>query len=302
MANALKTLPASVDIGSHSTILLIADFEKDENGKEILQPKIQKVEICRLGEDVFNFGRITEERLDALSKILNEFRSTAHALGAEIKACAMTEASRRAENGDEVIAAVEKALWVKPRIISGEEEAAYTFRAVEEWHGEGFVTVDIGGGSTEISDGKKAISIPVGALFLFKKMGAIPGPEYKKWEKEELKGNPLRPYAKKPVYLVGGTATALAMVFLNLSEFDFKTIEGVEMNLEQLEKVITKISNVSKELRGSMPGLEKGRSDVIICGLFWLRSLLLRLHAESFCISTAGLRFGLLYPEKQNAN
>ena len=82
MANALKTLPASVDIGSHSTILLIADFEKDENGKEILQPKIQKVEICRLGEDVFNFGRITEERLDALSKILNEFRSTAHALGA----------------------------------------------------------------------------------------------------------------------------------------------------------------------------------------------------------------------------
>ncbi|MBS7391118.1 MAG: hypothetical protein KIG51_03350, partial [Fibrobacter sp.] len=46
------------------------------------------------------------------------------------------------------------------------------------------------------------------------------------------------------------------------------------------------------------PGLEKGRSDVIICGLYWLRSLLARLHAESFRISTAGLRFGLLYPPK----
>ncbi len=298
MPDSYRTLPASIDIGSHSTILLIADFETDESGKQILRPKIQKVEVCRLGEDIYNTGRISEERQKELSRILSGFRSTAHALGAEIRACAMTEAARKAENAEEIIQTVEKSIWIKPRIISGEEEAAYTFRAVEEWHGEGIVTVDIGGGSTEVSDGKNAVSVPVGALFLFKKMGAIPGPEYKKWEKEILKGNPLRPYAKKPVYLVGGTGTALAMVFLNLPEFDFHAIEGVEINLEQLEKTITKISNVSKELRASMPGLEKGRSDVIICGLFWLKSLLTRLHADSFRISTAGLRFGLLYPPK----
>lgn len=298
MPDSHRTLPASIDIGSHSTILLIADFETDENGKRVLRPKIQKVEVCRLGEDIYNTGRISEERQKELSQILSTFRSTAHALGAEIRACAMTEAARKAENAEEIIQTVEKSIWIKPRIISGEEEAAYTFRAVEEWHGEGIVTVDIGGGSTEVSDGKNAVSVPVGALFLFKKMGAIPGPEYKKWEKEILKGNPLRPYAKKPVYLVGGTGTALAMIFLNLPEFDFRAIEGVEINLDQLEKTITKISNVSKELRASMPGLEKGRSDVIICGLFWLKSLLTRLHAESFRISTAGLRFGLLYPPK----
>lgn len=298
MTDKIKALPASIDIGSHSTILLIADFETDENGKEILQPKIQKVEVCRLGEDVYNSGKISDERLAELTAILSNFRATAHALGAEIKACAMTEASRRASNAEELLAAVKKAVWTEPKIISGTEEAAYTFRAVEEWHGEGIVTMDIGGGSTEISDGKNSISIPVGALYLFKKMGAIPGPEYKKWEKEELKGNPLRPYAKKPVYLVGGTGTALAMVFLNLPAFDFKAIEGLEMTLDDLDKTLTKISNVSKELRANMPGLEKGRSDVIICGLFWLKSLLSRLHVESFRISTAGLRFGLLYPPR----
>ncbi len=298
MPEPLKTYPASVDIGSHSTILLIADFEADASGKTALRPKIQKVEVCRLGEDVYNSGEISEERIDELSRILARFRSTANALGAEIKVCAMTEAARKAKNSERLLTAVEKALWVKPQIVSGEEEAAYTFRAVEEWHGEGIVTVDIGGGSTEISDGESGISIPVGALYLYKKMGAIPGPEYKKWEKEELKGNPLRPYAKKPVYLVGGTGTALAMVFLNSSEFDFHAIEGLEMNLDQLEKTITRISNVSKELRASLPGLEKGRSDIIICGLYWLRSLLSRLHAESFRICTAGLRFGILYPPR----
>ena len=159
--------PASVDIGSHSTILLIADFETDAGGKTTLRPKIQKVEVCRLGEDVYGSGKISEDRLAELSKILSGFRSAANALGAEIKACAMTEATRKAKNSEQVIAAVEKALWIKPQIISGEEEAAYTFRAVEEWHGEGIVTVDIGGGATEISDGESGISIPVGALFLY---------------------------------------------------------------------------------------------------------------------------------------
>lgn len=293
-----KQLSASIDIGSHSTILLIAEFETDANGKMVLKPKIQKVEVCRLGEDIYDMGEISDARIEELSKILSNFRMTVHALGAEIKACAMTEAMRKAKNPEKVIEAVKKALWVEPKIITGEEEAKLTYRAVEEWHGEGIVTLDIGGGSTEVSDGEDGISIPVGALYLFKKMGAIPGPEYKKWEKETLKGNPLRPFAHKPLYLVGGTGTALAMIFLNTPVFDFNAIEGLEMNVDALEKTITRISNQSKELREAMPGLENGRSDVIICGLFWFRSLLERLHMDSFRVSTAGLRFGLLYPPK----
>jgi exopolyphosphatase/guanosine-5'-triphosphate,3'-diphosphate pyrophosphatase len=48
-----------------------------------------------------------------------------------------------------------------------------------------------------------------------------------------------------------------------------------------------------------LPGLENGRHEVIICGLFWLRSLLEKLRVETFKISTAGLRFGLLYPPEK---
>ena len=101
---------------------------------------------------------------------------------------------------------------------------------------------------------------------------------------------------KKPVYLIGGTGTALAMVFLDKPQFDYKAIEGLEMSISDLEAVTTRISNLSKELRAMLPGLENGRSDVIICGLFWLKSLLEKLRVERFFISTAGLRFGLLYP------
>lgn len=289
-------LLASIDIGSHSCILLIAVFEKQENGQEKLVPKLQKVEVCRLGEDVYEFGAISEERLNDLIIILERFRSTVHALGVDLKAVAMTEAMRKASNSDEVILAVEKALWFKPQIISGEEEAALTYKAISEWYHSELLTLDIGGGSTELCLRNKCLSIPVGALYLFKKMGAIPGPEYKNFVKETFKEYPVRAFSKKEVVFIGGTATALAMVYLNLNQFKYEQIEGLEMTLNDLEQTTMRISNLSKELRALLPGLENGRSDVIICGLYWLKSLLERLHVESFKISTAGIRYGLLYP------
>ena len=335
-------LQATIDIGSHSCILLIAAFEgstssptetvcsKDSESAEvsaesanletseivgtkdtepaekheaeprkILVPKLQKVEVCRLGEDIYEHGKITPERIQELVNIMIKFRMDLHALGADLKAVAMTEAMRKAENPDEVIEAVEKAVWVKPRIITGEEEGKLTYRSVKEWHGTGFVTIDIGGGSTELSNGETTFSIPVGALKMFKAMGPIPGPEYKKFIKETFKEISFKGMTKKPVYLIGGTGTALAMVFLNKQVFDYKAIEGLEMSLSDLEAVTTRITNLSKELRAMLPGLENGRHEVIICGLFWLRSLLEKLRVETFKISTAGLRFGLLYPPEK---
>ena len=294
-------LIATVDIGSHSCILLIAAFEDapaTEEGaapRKVLVPKLQKVEVCRLGEDIYECGKITEKRIKELEAIMTKFRMDLHALGANLKAAVMTEAMRNAENPDEVIAVVEHALWVKPRIISGEEEGKLTYRSVKEWHGEGIVTIDIGGGSTELSNGDTTFSIPVDALKMFKAMGPIPGPEYKKFVKETFKEVSFKGMTKKPVYLIGGTGTALAMVYLNKQQFDYKAIEGLELSISDLEAVTTKISKLSKELRAMLPGLENGRHEVIICGLFWLRSLLEKLRVETFKISTAGLRFGLLY-------
>lgn len=299
-------LIATVDIGSHSCILLIAAFEdapatESEAPKKVLVPKLQKVEVCRLGEDIYEQGEITEKRMKELEAIMTKFRMDLHALGANLKAAVMTEAMRNAKNPDAVIDVVEKALWMRPRIITGEEEGKLTYRSVKEWHGEGIVTIDIGGGSTELSNGANTFSIPVGALKMFKAMGPIPGPEYKKFVKETFKEVSFKGMTKKPVYLIGGTGTALAMVYLNKQQFDYKAIEGLELSISDLEAVTTRISNLSKELRAMLPGLENGRHEVIICGLFWLKSLLEKLRVETFKISTAGLRFGLLYEEEKTA-
>jgi len=294
----MALLPATIDIGSHSCLLLIASWEDTPLGSRLV-PKIQKVEVCRLGEDIHGEGRISPERLSELTAILSRFRATVHSLGAKIEAAVMTEAMRKASNPEEVLDACEKALWIRPRVISGEEEAHLTYRAVAGWHGKDIVTLDVGGGSSELSQGKEFLSIPVGALKLFKQMGAIPGPEYKSWSKEVFKELNLKPFAKKQLFLVGGTATALAMLHRGDNRFDAQALEGSELTPADLDRIITRLCDLSKELRAALPGLEHGRSDIIICGLYWIRSLVEKLKVESFRISTAGLRFGLLYPPEE---
>ena len=271
---------ASIDIGSHSTILLVA--KKEGNGLKAL---VQKAEVCRLNEG----------NLENLCAILANFRGLAHSLGAEIKAVAMTEAARKMENPDELLQAVEKALWVKPRIISGEEEAKLSYKAVSHIYGQGILTVDVGGGSTEFANGKNFLSVPVGALAMFNQMGAIPGPEYKKWAKDLFKEINFKPYSKRETYFVGGTAVALGMLARDIQTFDAGILENQSIFVADIDRIIIDLSNLSKELRNSLPGLEHGRGDVIICGLYWIRSLCEKLKIDSIKISTLGLRFGLLH-------
>jgi exopolyphosphatase/guanosine-5'-triphosphate,3'-diphosphate pyrophosphatase len=279
MFNAFPHI-ASIDIGSHSTIILIAKKEGD-----IVRALVQKIEVCRL----------TEDSMEKLCEILAGFRGLAHSLGAEIKAVAMTEAARKIKNQKEFLQAVEKAVWVKPRVISGEEEAELSYKAVSKIYGQGVLAVDVGGGSTELATGKNFLSIPVGALSLYKQMGAIPGPEYKKWAKDFFKETNLKPFAKREAYFVGGTAVALGMLAKEMKNFDANALEGQTIFVADIERIIIHLSNLSAELRNAMPGLEQGRGDVIICGLYWIRSLCEKLKIDSIKISTLGLRFGLLY-------
>jgi exopolyphosphatase/guanosine-5'-triphosphate,3'-diphosphate pyrophosphatase len=288
MFNAFPHI-ASIDIGSHSTILLVA--KKEESSIKAL---VQKIEVCRLGEDIHMTGEISKNRLEALCDILASFRGLAHSLGAEIKAVAMTEAMRKAKNQNEVLQATERVLWLKPRIISGEEEAELSYKAVSKVYGQGILTVDAGGSSTELSTGKNFLSIPIGALELFENMGAIPGPDYKKWAKDFFKTINLKAFAKRDAYFVGGTAVALGMLAKEMKHFDANALEGQTVLVADIEQIITHLSNLSKELRNAMPGLEQCRGDVIICGLYWIRSLCERLKVDSIKISTLGLRFGLL--------
>ena len=84
-----------------------------------------------------------------------------------------TSATREAENGDEFLAAIADATGIRPRVISGTEEARLIHMAavygVDVKRGRA-VVVDIGGGSVEITCGGEkpqlARSFKVGVIRL----------------------------------------------------------------------------------------------------------------------------------------
>jgi exopolyphosphatase/guanosine-5'-triphosphate,3'-diphosphate pyrophosphatase len=284
-----KKLYASVDIGSNSSILLIAAMGDD--GK--LQSKLQKNEVCRLG-DLQN-GQISTARLEQLKVILRRFRQSIHNTGAKLEAVVMTEAVRRAENQDHILNIVKDSLWQDAQILSEEQEALLGWQAIAGSYGNECITLDVGGGSSEISNGDDFLSLPQGALNLTKRFGSLPSPELEAFFQEEWANIDWKAFQQKKLFLIGGTATALAMLIHNLQHFEEETLENSSFNLEQMDQAISRLSNLSDEIRSQLPGLEQGRGEIIICGLRLLRWLCQQLNPTEIHYSTQGLRFGVLY-------
>ena len=82
-----------------------------------------------------------------------------------------TSALRDAENSAAVLARVRAETGVGLQVLSGEDEARYTFLAVRRWYGWSagrLLVLDIGGGSLELAAGRDedpevALSLPLGA-------------------------------------------------------------------------------------------------------------------------------------------
>ncbi len=278
----MKMLPAVITIGSGTSVLVIAN-RITENGIQKLKPGIQKYEAVALQSDSFG-------------SVLEDFRARAHALGAEIEVAAIPEALFT----EDLAAQIKKKLWIAPQVISADDERVLIFSALTEQYGEGIVALNIGEKTTELCSAKKSLSMPAGFELLFEQMGPIPGPEYKNWSKELFKEFPVKPFAKMPVFLVGDLARALVKVLFNSPRDHLEKMEGFEVDFPTLEQTITRISNLSLELRASLPGLENGKHRTILCGLFLLRSLFEKLRTESLKISLAGIHSGLLCRIREN--
>jgi len=288
---------ASIDIGSNSSLLLAARTFREDNMVR-LQPVIQKATTCRLGQDLHEHNVIQPERIKELKQLLTRYRQTVHNIEGKIKRVVLTEAVRKAENQEEIVQVVRDALWVEPEILSGAEEAKLGWTAVASLYqqeDQGLVSLDIGGGSTELSNGEDFISMPMGALKLTKMFGSIPNQELSAYLTAEISPEDLKPFAGQNLILTSGTATALGMLHQNLGGFDEDKIEGYEITAEAVNEVIQHLSDLSQDIRNQLPGLEGGRGEIILCGLHLMKFIINTLKPSSTRISTRGLRFGALF-------
>lgn len=300
-----KKLYASIDVGTNSALLLIAKFGyyKDADGEtqSRLEPTLEKLESLRMGEDLGGeSGQITlgQSTLSRLETALLKFRQVIHNLGAQLLSVTFTEALRKADNQLEVLEKVQhifRLQGIKPLILSGAEEAYGSWLGISHYYDrQDFASLDIGAGSTEISTHQDRISLSIGAMRISKEYGPIPNDSIRDWLLGQTEEIEWRRYKDRPLYLCGGTATALAALNLKLTHWDGSAVESYPVDSPLLQRSISRLSDLSKDVRDGLPGLDKGRGDLIVPGLKILEIYLEKIHPEVCRVTNLGLRYGML--------
>lgn len=143
----------AIDIGSNAVRLLLCNVYETETEVIFKKAELTRMPV-RLGEDVFRYKMISDEKAEALAKSMKAFRLLSEVFGVvSYRACA-TAAMREAKNGAEVVEFVKEYSGVEIEIIDGKTEAQiiYSNHTAEHLEPDGvYLYIDVGGGSTELT-------------------------------------------------------------------------------------------------------------------------------------------------------
>jgi exopolyphosphatase/guanosine-5'-triphosphate,3'-diphosphate pyrophosphatase len=155
-----------LDVGSNTVHLLVVDAHRGGHPNPMRSEKTQ----LRLAEHV-EAGQLTRAGASGLVGAVARAKAAAMKAGCEELLAFATSALRDANNSAAVLSRVWSETGVGLRLLSGEDEARYTFLAVRRWYGWSagrLLVLDIGGGSLELAAGRDedpemALSLPLGA-------------------------------------------------------------------------------------------------------------------------------------------
>jgi exopolyphosphatase/guanosine-5'-triphosphate,3'-diphosphate pyrophosphatase len=141
---------ASIDIGTNTVLLLIAEVNKKLQIKSILD----EYRIPRIGKGLFPDGQISEDRIKELILVLNEYKELIKTYECQRIIVTATNAMRIATNRNQIVARIKDQFGWDANIVSGKEEASLSFLgAVSGYSGYSTkMVIDIGGGSTEFME------------------------------------------------------------------------------------------------------------------------------------------------------
>lgn len=286
---------AVVDTGTNTTRLLVADVA---DGR--LVEVARRTTITRLGEGVDRTGQLAEAALDRVRPVLAAYRDEAAALGAERRVALATSATRDATNRDVLLTELEAVHGFRPRLLSGDEEAALTFAGVtsERSVGEGTLVLDIGGGSTELTLGgpdgvTSSTSLQLGSVRATERFLAHDPPLAEEVEACARFASSLLP-SLEPVAAIGvaGTVTTLAALDLGLEAYAGARVHGHRIPRAAVAGWTDRLTAMTTAERRALPCMEPGRAPVIAGGAIVLREVLRRYDLPGIEASERDLLHG----------
>jgi len=267
----------------------------------------------RVGEALDETGSLSDEAMQrTLDAVTAHFRAMR---GHYVRIFAVsTSALRRASNAAEFSERVSAILGVPLRVISGEEEAAASYRgaltAFGTLRGERVGVLDVGGGSTEYASGTSGtpdnvLSCEIGAVRLSESVPALTGRDGKVGDAEISRARELAREALKPlaggdaverIALVGGSATTAAAI----ARARKLPAESSPLTRDDLKRVLELLVAMPLEERKAVTGMRPQRADILPAGIIVLDAALEILGQETSIATTADLLLGLLLQERDS--
>ena len=291
---------ASIDLGSNSTRLLIAELNNQEFNV------LHRIHVVtKMSENLEQTGEISSAAVKRVYSALRTFKKLIIKNNVDEVFVIGTAALRDSKNADELIENIRKKFDFEIDVLSGHDEGITTSLGVLHFmeNIENFLIVDIGGRSTEfIYEFENKIisqSLNLGVVTLSEKYFSKLPSEQKLLDKAkfdiETELSLLNINDKKNVIGVSGTALSLASIFLDQQFFDEEKLHGVQIDLQNVGNINSRLLNLNEaEIITKFKGVDPKRAATITSGIFLLEIILNHYSNSPIIISKYDILEGLI--------
>jgi exopolyphosphatase/guanosine-5'-triphosphate,3'-diphosphate pyrophosphatase len=254
---------------------------------------------------------IDREAFQRALSFLTSYRETSEKFESERVVAVGTSALRDASNRREFCEFVHQKIGMTIEILSGDEEAEWTFRGVigeDEETAETFTVLDIGGGSTEIISGTRSkilrkASLDIGCVRIAERvLLAYPPTEEMVAEARALVRSALGTFDfaginSSRAIAVAGTVTTLAAMRLRLEHYDPEKVEGFVLVLDDVREEFDRMKTKTIDELRAIRQISPGRADILLAGILILQEFMETARLPEISVSDRGLRYGIVQRE-----
>ena len=291
---------ASIDLGSNSTRLLIA--EVNDQGLNVLT---RMHIVTKMSEKIEQTGVISTEAFKRVNSALRNFKKLLIENDVDDVFVIGTAALRDARNSEEIIENIKRKYDFEVEVLSGHEEGITTSIGVLNFmeNTENFLIIDIGGRSTEfIYEFEKKIiskSLNLGVVTLSEKYFSNLPISKELIDEAKLKIETELSYLdikdKKNVIGVSGTALSLASIFLDQKNFNEEELHEIKIDIDNVQEINKRILKMSEaEIITKFRGIDPKRASTITSGIFLLEIILSHYSNSPIIISKNDILEGLI--------
>lgn len=266
--------------------------------------------VARLRNDLKENNVLGNEGISKLVEVLLSFKQIIKYHNLKQIKCVATATIRQATNQEIIIQKVKEYTGFDMIVLSEYEESFYGYLAVVNStpieHG---FTIDIGGGSTEVTffQNRELLyykSFPFGVISLKKKFfkGEVPTGEelvqLRMYLTTEFKNlHWLHQVPNTPVIGIGGSARNVIQIDQSMKNYPLSGLHQYELHLEELNHVRQLLTPLSLTDIQRVEGLSKDRADIIVPALEVFDIFMQSCNTSRFILSKKGLREGVFYDE-----